>query len=42
MIFIFISYSYAVNLDHFRAIVGERQKVLVNLCVMVGCRMLWE
>lgn len=24
------------------AIVGERQKVLVNLCVTVGCRMLWE
>lgn len=42
MIFFFISYSYVVTLDHLRVIVGERQKVLVNLCVTVGCRMLWE
>lgn len=42
MIFIFISYSYVVNLDHLGVIVGERQKVLATRCVMVRCRMFWK
>ena len=42
MIFIFISYSYVVNLDHLGVIMGERQKVLATCCVMVRCRMFWK